>query len=761
LALATANRLRAQVGPTNVVATRTLWLRVFATTKFQPPRLREEYVRRERCLRDMTGPLAARHLVISAPAGAGKSTLAAQWAAGFERSSWLSLAEEDDEPGRFWAAVISALGAIVPGAGSGSVAPLVAGADVKGELVSVIGELSELEMDACLVVDDMHLIRDPSVIEQIEWFIRHAPDELHFCGCSRALPVRNLDRLIAHGEIAVVTGADLLFSRAEVEEFMRGRLALSLRETELEVILQRTEGWAAGLYLTALAVRNGATVEAMPAGGDRNVRHFLREEVLAGVNQERLAFLEVVSILDRFSAEIVDYVAERSGAEAVIRELEQRNLFVIPLDVTGTWFRLHHLFAELLSERMRARDPDRVRRLNERAAGWHLEHGDHSAAVLALIRAERPEAAGSLVATHYAAHINQSRLGSTVARWLKLLPVSLVASSPPLCLASAWVAGINGRVQELEEWLARARERAYEGPLPDGAASIEAEALLCRTCFRYADFALVLEEARRAASLDRPQSSWWALEHFVVGIVEYLTRGPGEEAITALTIAESAATKPEHAVVAAAAPALLAAAHAERRERDAALSALKRAAQARDGFGVGRVPQAAISWWACARAWLLLGRLEQAERDALAGVEATAGLAPERDSTMVVPPCLIHLALVRIAQERRTEARALLSQARRRIALAPDPARLAAWLQEAERASAPKLENVAGAEPLSVRELTVLEQLASPLSLREIAQELSVSGNTVKSQVRSIYAKLSVGSRQEAVERGRRLGLLG
>jgi LuxR family maltose regulon positive regulatory protein len=183
-------------------------------------------------------------------------------------------------------------------------------------------------------------------------------------------------------------------------------------------------------------------------------------------------------------------------------------MFVIPLDAGGTWFRLHHLFAEFLCERLMSRDPQQAGGLHKRAAEWHLQHGDVSGAVHALVGAGRYEAAGELLTTHHAAFINTSRLGAAVSRWLSLLPPTVVAASAPLCLTSAWVAGVNGRIPEMEDWLARAASIGHEGPLPDGSASVEAESVLLRACCRFADLGVVLEEARTAAQLDRPESSW-------------------------------------------------------------------------------------------------------------------------------------------------------------------------------------------------------------------------------------------------------------
>jgi LuxR family maltose regulon positive regulatory protein len=711
-------------------------------------------------LRLVSGPLASRHLLVSAPAGAGKSTFASQWADTFQEAAWIGLIEEDNEPGRFWAAFMMAIGTVAPELGAGAIAPLIAGGDIHSELVGLVGELAADGREIAVVVDDLHVVDSADCLTQLAWLLEYSPPNLHVGICSRTDPPLALDRLAAHGDLTIIRGPDLLFDAQEATEFLGERLDIDLDAAAIEEIHARTEGWAAGLFLAAIAIRNGACATAIPAGGDRRVRSYLDAEVLETVDRGRLEFLEQVSLLERFSAELCDQVIGRSDSAMIIDQLEERNLFVIPLDRQGTWFRLHHLFGEFMAERMATRAPEETRRLYERAAQWYLDHDEISEAVRAFVKAGRLDAAAGVIAVHYPRYINLSRLGVTVARWLELLPEEVVCRSAPLCLAAAWVAGITGRIDEMRTHIERAAASDYEGPLPNGCASVAAETELIVAIFQFADHGAVLHHAREAARLDRPESPFWPLIQFVVGLVEYLTDGPTESAIEALTAAENCSRAPEHAVPAASAPALLAAAFAERGQRPDALGAVRRAADARDAFGVHRVPQAGISWWASSRALLALGCIQEAAHDAQAGVDATAGVPAEHDSTMVVPPCLIALARVRLAQGRVEEARVLLADAHRRLEIAPDPARLAAWLEEAEATCARRLEQRANVEPLSDREMVVLRMLDSGQSLSEIATELIVSRNTVKSQTTSIYRKLGVGSRPEAIERARSIGIL-
>jgi LuxR family maltose regulon positive regulatory protein len=727
---------------------------VFAATKFQAPPRRAEHVRRARLLDAISGPLAPRHLLISAPAGSGKSTLAAQWSESFPRAAWISLGEEDDEPGQFWDAFILALQSVIGDFGSSERSVLVAGGDVSAVLVRLLDQIADETLAVAVVFDDLHLISHPECHGGLDFLLNRAPPSLHVCLCSRADPPLNLERAIVHGELAVVRGADLLFDPGEAEEFLDERLGLGLGAAALEELLEETEGWAAGLYLAALAIRAGG-----PQTGSRRMRDYLSTEVLGAAAPEAVRFVEEVALFDRFSGAMLDDVLGTRGSAARLEQLERSNLFVIPLDATGTWFRLHQLFAELLRERLRRRAPQRAPELLARAADWHLSHGDVPAAVLSRVRAGEAEGAGDLIARHHATFLNGSRLGATVDRWLDLLPPETVAGSPPLALDRAWVAGLNGWQAEMDSWLEVATGLPDAGPLPDGSASAAAQAAVIRACFGSRDFRLRLERAREASRLDRPESPWFALAHAAVGLWGYLTEGPTDEVTQALAVASRHATTLDQAVTAAFAPALQAAAFADLGQRARAEAAISAAARARRLFEMERLPQASITWWATAHAHLTLGRVAEAAADAEAGVAASHDLLPERDVVAWAPANLIQLGRVRVALADFAAAEEALSEARDRLAVIDHPGRLGTWLEEAEAAvrkagAAPALED------LSERELAVLAMMAEPLTLREIGARLHISLNTVKTHARSIYLKLAVGSREEAVARGRQRRLI-
>jgi LuxR family maltose regulon positive regulatory protein len=746
---------------------------LFPVTKFLPPPGRAEHVARARCLATLAGPPEGRHLLISASAGAGKSTLAAQWAAGIGSTAWVSLGPEDNAPGQLWAAVISSLQTISPELGAAALPALLGGGDTGSVLVHLIGDLVAHGAPVALVLDDLHLVADPACHREVEWFLDHCPPTVRVCLCTRADPDIRIPRLVARGLLAEVRNSELAFDSAETYEFMHDRLALELDEATAEHLSARVDGWAAGLYLAALSLRAGVPADELFASleaGDRRVREYISSQTLSRLDERTQELLEGLALLPRFCAELCDHVFERTDMDAVLTDLDASNLFVIPLDRAGRWFRLHHLFAKVLADRAQLRDPARVAELHRRAAGWHREHGDVGEAIDHHVAARDFEPAADLIAASVPVQINLSRLGGHLARWLSLLPRELVAERASLCLAGGWVAAINSRRDEAEQWLVRALARPHDGPLPSGSASAAAEAALIQATFCFKDYGSGRRHSHDAVALESPDSPWQPLVQLMYGWYAHHA-GDHAAALAAYRRSEELATNDVQIASLVIAPALAALVHLELGDRHAADAAVRRSAQARRHAGVESVPQMLNSWFGTARAQRLLGRLDDAARDAEWAATIAADYPAATDSLLIAVPVTIELALIRAAQGDLPGARQALEDARVRLDGAVDPGRIGEWLAEAERevggaAAAGTDAAPAGAADtgpggaLSRRELTVLAMLAGDASLREIAAELFVSPNTMKTHCRTIYRKLGVGSRGEAVALARRRALL-
>jgi LuxR family maltose regulon positive regulatory protein len=743
-------------GPARVVA-------LFPATKFLPPPARSEHVRRGRCLDLTADALAGQHVLVSASAGAGKSTFAAQWAAGIGATAWVSFAADDDAPGQLWAAVITALKTVSRGLGNEALPALLGGADTRSVLVRLVGDLMSFGSPLALVLDDVHLVTAAECQRELEWLLINAPSNVRICLCTRVDPPIRIPRLVARGLLSEVRNAELGFDQAETYEFIHDRLAIDIDRATADELGRRVEGWAAGLYLAALSLRAGTPPDQLLSvleSGDRRVRDYVSNELLARLGDSTRRLLESLALMPRFCAELCTEVLGEPDMRARLAELDASNLFVIPLDRTGRWFRLHHLIAKVLAERAVARDRAGVQELHRRAGRWHRAQGDVGEAIHHFVDAGDYEDAADLIAASIPVQINVARLAGTLAHWLTLLPEELVCSRASLCLAHGWVAAINSRRAEAQVWLERAAALPHTGPLPSGAASAAAEAALIQATFCFKDYQAGRRHSEDALRLESRDSPWQPLVQLMYGWYAYHD-GRLDTALAAYERSELLATRDVQIASLVIAPAIAALVHLERGNLAAADAAGRRSDDARRAAGVEAVPQMLNSWFGTARVHRELGRLEQASRHAEFAARIAADYPPENDSLLIAVPLTIELARIRCARGDRSGAEAALEDARRRLRGVTDAGRISDWFAEAERELAAATAAPFESSELSPRELTVLRLLAGSGTLRELSEELFVSQNTLKTHCRVIYRKLGVSSREQAVSRARELSLIG
>jgi LuxR family maltose regulon positive regulatory protein len=452
--------------------------------------------------------LGRRLALLSAPAGYGKTTLLAEWIAGAGLPvAWLSLDEDDNAPARFWSYLIAALQTVHPDLGAAARASLDPSQSrpppIEPLLTGLINELDRLPAHLLLVLDDYHAVTAPEVHRSVEFLLTHRPAPLHLVIATRADPPWPLARLRARGDLTELRLVDLVFTPDEIAAFLESTAGLRLPPDQLAALGARTEGWPAGLQLAALSLTGRdprATADFIHslAGSHRFILDYLLEEVLDRQPTPMRDFLLTTSILDRFAAPLCDAVTGRDDGLAILRQLEQANLFLIPLDDRRRWFRYHHLFAGLLRGHLRQTRPDRVPTLHHRASAWYERNGwvalalSHALAAGDLLRAER------IVRENVLALMDRGELGTLAGR-LEALPLDAVHSRPWLCLALAWTRVYTGPLDGVEPLL-----RAAEAALTD-LAGPPAEASHIRghiaTVRAYA--AVLLDDRSRVASLAR------------------------------------------------------------------------------------------------------------------------------------------------------------------------------------------------------------------------------------------------------------------
>jgi LuxR family transcriptional regulator, maltose regulon positive regulatory protein len=712
--------------------------------------------------------------LVDAAAGFGKTTLLAQWQAeaGGGRVAWVSLDEGDNDPMRFWVYVVQALHTVEPDVGAVALEALGRpSADLYRAVVpGLLNELSRVGLPMVLVLDDYHLVTNPTCHQTLTLFLDHLPAAVHVALSTRADPPLPVARMRARGELAEIRVTDLQFTDEEATALLNGSMGLHLATDDVERLTERTEGWAAGLYLAGLSLRGRQDASAFIAsfhGDNRHVADYLGTEVLARQPEPLRTFLLRTSILERLSALLCDAVLETEGSAALLDQLERSNLFLMPLDDRREWYRYHHLFAQLLRLELNQRDPELVAALHRRAAAWHRQDGNLDEAIGHASAAGEFAEAAALIARHWLSYWRRGQR-ATVARWLDGLPEEAIMVDRPVAYVAAWIRGYSGASkQQTEDWLAVVGRGgaegslpdgvSSEGSLPDGVSSLAFGANLARAALVFDDVGRSAAAGRRAVELAGPKSlQFWWMAQSALGHALYLS---GQAAETRPQLEElvrrvPAAAQPVAVVLALAVLSLLA---GDQGDDDTAIVLARRAAATADTQGLSAEPMCGIAYAALGRALARQGELAEAETllertlesvgiDSMVGQRAFA---------------LLLLAPVRLGRGDFAGARALVEQARELIDQFTDPGMLPALLEQTEQTlvSAPR-RRVGVAEPLTERELAVLRLLPTPLSNREIGRELYVSVNTVRTHVQAVYRKLQVSTRAEAVAHARELGLL-
>jgi LuxR family maltose regulon positive regulatory protein len=707
--------------------------------------------------------------LLCAPAGWGKTVLLSEWHASAEELrpfAWVSLDRGDDDVARFWGYVIGALRTVAPDLGRGALAGLpAAGPGLVDTVVGpLINELAELPSRLVLVLDDYHLVREEPIHASVGFLLRHLPDRLHLAIASRSDPPLPLGALRASGEMLEVRAAELRFSDAEADALLNGSLGLGLDMSEVELLQARTEGWAAGLQLAALSLRGQEDKHALVetfAGDDRQIGDYLHE-VLAEQPAPLREFLLRTSILERLCAPLCDALTGGGDGAAQLEAVDRSNLFLVPLDTRREWYRYHHLFRDLLRHELTRAAPGLAAELHRRASVWHRAAGDVDEAIAHATAAGDFGDAGELIARHWRPVWNLGQR-ETVARWIDALPRAVVLADPRLCLARGWTALFLGRFDEVEPWTRAAELGTLPGPLFDGTVSVEANAALLRCTHAYfrGDVRLSIEEGRRAVALDSGEASpSRAVTRLVLALPLYFA---GDLSAAGELLEEALRPLPgaDWAEVVISIFGRLACVRADAGELERAERAAGEAERLIEELRLDELPSATV-------VQVARGKLHE-QRDELVAAEAAFDravvLARRGGRRLDLAHALLLLARLKRRRRQHGEARRLVREARQVLAACPDPATLAELLAGSERALqlAPSRRPPTGvaADPdLSERELTILGLLATELSQREIGAELYISLNTVKGHTRSIFRKLGVATRAEAVARGRALGLL-
>src|SRR5215218_4675087 len=435
-------------------------------TKVNLPRTRPDRLARSRLVQRLDEGMGRPLVLVCTPAGFGKTTLLADWAADATLLvGWLSLDPDDNEPMRFWRYVVAALDRVAGRLGE-QIVPLLSpgsGTSTHGVVTALINRLQAQPDELALVLDDYHLIDEPAIHDSLGFLLSHLPPRLHLAIASRSDPPLPLARLRASGQLAELRAADLRFTPREAAAFLREVWKLDLPPEAVAALEDRTEGWAVGLQLAALSLQGRPDPEEFLdafTGTHRYVLDYLSEEVLARQPERVRRFLLHTSILERLSGPLCDAVTGDSDGQGMLEELERANLFLVPLDEQRRWWRLHHLFADLLRARLVQLQPDLVPELHRRAAAWSEQHRLIDEAIRHVVAAGDTPWATRLVEEHLGETLRRGE-SVALARWLSLLPDDAIHARPGLCLAKAMTELNLDHLEEVERLLEHA-ERAFD-----------------------------------------------------------------------------------------------------------------------------------------------------------------------------------------------------------------------------------------------------------------------------------------------------------
>jgi LuxR family maltose regulon positive regulatory protein len=696
-------------------------------------------------------------VLLNAPSGYGKSVLLAQWATQEPRRvEAIMLAGLHNDPGLLVASIVDALERIEPLPNEISEALAGPAPDIeKRVLPRLRGALAERNVPFVLMLDDLEQIESPDSLRAISAIGGYLPSGSRLALATRSDPGLPIGRLRANRGLTELGRADLAMNKAECQQLIAG-LGLEPPAQQLDVLVRRTEGWPAALYLAGLALGHaselGKAIREF-AGDDRIVVDYIREEFLAGLSRRRLEFLRRVSILDRVSGGLCDEVSDRTGSATVLRDLSHSNMLLMPLDRRDQWFRFHALLRDMLRSELRRIEPELEPELHRRASYWWAEHGESDKAINHAIEAEALARAGDLLWSIYPEYSSRGRQAS-IKRWLELIGSERIASEPFLSLTAALDALSRGQGDQAEHWAAISCDLGAGMEQSPAKDEVIAGVTLVRAWLARDGMKTMVEDSMVAARGFSDASPWASMCSLLEGVALHL-QGRTDRARLRLEegARRGAVVAPTIQVLCLAQLALIAV------EEDDWHAAEILAVQARaqlertgiDGYSVMTIGVAVSALVASHT-----GQLERAASDLHGGLKLLKQL--EEFGLWYVIEARIVLARTAVRLDDAPLASRLLEEARRLLRQLPDAPLLEEWIEET--AKAVKTVSASGITDLTPAELRVLQYMPTHLSFSEIAAAIVVSANTVKTQAQGVYRKLGVSSRREAVEEAGKLGLI-
>lgn len=724
-----------------------------AATKLRPPAPPTRLVERTRLDVILDSGIRARVplVLISAPAGSGKSTLVASWASEQVGAvAWLQVEDGDSDPARFWSSLVAAVGRCRP-ALAAIVRPLVIGSQGDDRVVvpAMVNALVDESESLVVVIDDYHLIDNASVHRGMERLVDLSPAQLTVVLATRVDPPFRLGRMRVRNRITEVRAHHLRFATEEASALL-GPVGGVLSPERLDDLCSRTEGWAAGLVLAGLSLEQAPDPDHFVdvfRGDDQLVVSYLSDELLATMGAgDRQRLLET-AVLDHLSGPLVDAVTGSSDGTHWLAGIANRNQLVVRLDSTGEWFRYHHLLHDLLSLEAKRSFPERIAELHGRAAGWFESRGDHGHAIVHRL------AAGDVVEGMALLHfVGPDLLGQGQVRTLRALLEQFgpeAATETVGALLWGWCEYLVGRYAAAQSWL----DLALKVASPSFDTMITAP-LRINVALGSGDVATALTTAQLVTDID---DLWSRPAELATAIgAAYTWSGFAADAAKVLAVAVARARAEQRFTAHVMALISIAINEVEQAHDLAAHAAAVEAVSTAESFGLA-------AYHGVAPAFAVRARTAPDAGSARSDVSHALSLARRASTDLGLAYVLTTCGdtLLDLGDD---AGAPLVDEARGLIGRCVDPGIAGRYLARTESRHhlrrLPAASTVSQTEQLTERELAVLRYLPTKLSQRDISSELYVSLNTVKTHCSAIFRKLGVGDRKSAVQAARDLHLL-
>ncbi len=728
--------------------------------KLRAPSERPGIVPRTALLDRLLAARAVPVVSVVAPPGYGKTMLLAQWAERAGRPlGWISVDQHDNDPAVLLTYIAVALDRIEPIDPKVFRALASPGAAVATTLLRRFASaVSSLTQPVTLVLDNVELLQDQRCRDVVAELALHLPEGSQLAVASRDAPPLPMALLRDRGHVLEVGPNDLAMDESEARALLEGA-GVELSAADLTALIRRTEGWPVGLYLAALALKAGNPRTGGGSaftGDDRLLADYLRSELLDRLSPSKVSFLTRTAVLDRMCGPLCDQVLGASGSGVLLESLERSNLLVIALDQKGEWYRYHHLFRDLLRSELRRREPDLVQKLHSRAAAWCEANGMPEMAIDHAQSAGDGQRVARLV-SRLALPAYAAGQAETVRRWFNWFEDrGLIGQYPPIAVLGALEQALVGHAAGAERWADAAERASFQGTLPDGS-TLEGwlallRALLCR------DGVDRMRHDAEIALAGLHRGSQLRATALLLEALSYLLEGEEHRADPILASAFDAATSAGAMPAASVSLAERSIVAIGRQDFGEAEALAERARTIVQTGHLDDYSPSALTYAVVARAALRRGDVQRAREN----LARTAHLRPQL--TYAIPTLavqtLLELARAYLGLEDAAGVRVVMREANDILQLRPA---LGVLPKHADQLRL-ELDAIRGgtvrASSLTAAELRVLPLLPTHLSFSEIGERLFVSPHTVKTQAMSIYRKLGVSSRSEAVQRAREIGVL-